>query len=1013
MKWTVDPDGGEALTPTTVNGSKPIVQFQVGASLSVEADDAVTDGDISGGNKNVTGERLQWSRSASKTGTGTPIKDATEVAYTVTTDDIGMYIRVEAFYNVGTGREESASLTSDYPVLASRTSNDAPEFSPSAVTRSVAEGKKGMNVGAPVTATDDISNALNYVLSTEATSPDNAKFKIDQKTGQITTGVDLNRESAEATDDNDCEANFKCVVQVIATDSAGAASDPVATVTITLANVDEKPKFTSVAGTALSPKAIMSPENSTALFADGRGAGFVTEAVGVTYAATDPDGSNVTWSLMGADRAKFQLSGSRVLSFEAKPDYENPGDANRDNVYMVTVRASDGTLYADRMVAVTVTNEDDAPEITGKDSVNFPENSKDPVATFTAVDPEGVTPITWAFATSAQVDAESDLADADNADAGDFMIDKDGVLKFSSPPDFENAQGGTDNTNTYKVVVAACDVSLVSNACPDTGEAGYHKVTVKVTKVAETGKVTWTVDPAGPPTATVLDSDSTPIVQFQVDAVLTASVEDGDIAGATQDVTVANNNLVWRWYRDNTLIRDAQDDPVATNNYTVTTDDVGKRIRVVASYSVGSDREEPASLTSDYPVLASRTTNEKPEFDPAAITRSVSEGKKGMNVGARVTATDDITNALNYTLTDGADVAKFKIDQKTGQITTAQNLNREHTDADAAPNFGCGDNYKCVVQVTATDSAGAASDPATVTITLANVDEKPKFTSVAGTALSPKTIKSPEENTALFADGRDADEGFVTTEAGVTYAATDEDDLNVNLTLMGPDAAKFGLSSSGVLSFKAKPDYENPGDANRDNVYMVTVRASDGTLYADQMVSVTVTEVDEAPEITRGGLSISGRSSVSHPEGSPTSTAVGTYTARGENPAGARWTLEGDDRGDFRLSTTSGASVMLMFRSSPDYESPADAGTDNVYMVTLKATEGTNTDTHEVTVRVTEVVEDVPVVGGTLLDTYDADDSGKIERGEVITAINDYLDAGAGAPSRADVITVINLYLDS
>ena len=33
-----------------------------------------------------------------------------------------------------------------------------------------------------------------------------------------------------------------------------------------------------------------------------------------------------------------------------------PGDRNTDNVYEVTVRASDGTLNADRMVTVKVTN---------------------------------------------------------------------------------------------------------------------------------------------------------------------------------------------------------------------------------------------------------------------------------------------------------------------------------------------------------------------------------------------------------------------------------------------------------------------------------------------------------------------------------------------------------------------------------------------------------------------------------------------------------------------------------
>ena len=63
--------------------------------------------------------------------------------------------------------------------------------------------------------------------------------------------------------------------------------------------------------------------------------------------ATDPEGLSLTYHLMGLDGAKFQLTSSvngGVLSFKEKPDYENPTDRNRDNVYEVTVRASDGTI---------------------------------------------------------------------------------------------------------------------------------------------------------------------------------------------------------------------------------------------------------------------------------------------------------------------------------------------------------------------------------------------------------------------------------------------------------------------------------------------------------------------------------------------------------------------------------------------------------------------------------------------------------------------------------------------
>ena len=44
----------------------------------------------------------------------------------------------------------------------------------------------------------------------------------------------------------------------------------------------------------------------------------------------------------------------------------------------------------------------------------------------------------------------------------------------------------------------------------------------------------------------------------------------------------------------------------------------------------------------------------------------------------------------------------------------------------------------------------------------------------------------------------------------------------------GADQAKFAITSGGVLSFIAAPNFEAPTDANGDNVYVVTVQASDG-----------------------------------------------------------------------------------------------------------------------------------------------------------------------------------------
>ena len=69
--------------------------------------------------------------------------------------------------------------------------------------------------------------------------------------------------------------------------------------------------------------------------------------------------------------------------------------------------------------------------------------------------------------------------------------------------------------------------------------------------------------------------------------------------------------------------------------------------------------------------------------------------------------------------------------------------------------------------------------------------------------------------------------------------------------MAGADGSKFDISTDGALTFKAKPDYEAPTDANTDNVYEVTVRATDadgniGTLD----VKVTVENVDEDGVVT-------------------------------------------------------------------------------------------------------------------------------------------------------------------
>ena len=407
---------------------------------------------------------------------------------------------------------------------------------------------------------------------------------------------------------------------------------------------------------------------------------------------------------------------------------------------------------------------------------------------------------------------------------------------------------------------------------------------------------------------------------------------------------------------------------------------------------------------SDYPVQSIHgQDNSAPEFDPTAVEREVSEGKEGMAVGAPVKATDDDRDVLNYVLT-GTDATKFEIDQKTGQITTSVDLDYESGEGDGSDN--CTIANECEVTVQATDSAGAtAATEATVTISIEDVDEKPEFaTDTEGTpaAVSPKTISRDEDMTALADDG---------SEVNVTYAAPDPEGRNVNLTLMGTDRAKFELSGTGILSFREKPDYEKPTDRNKDNKYEVMVRASDGALTADRMVTVTVMDVNEAPEIMITGGEVantdpefaSATAARTVAEDATVGTNVGAPVTATDADEGdtLTYTHSGADRTSFRISSATG---QLRTAVALDFE------TKTSYSVTVTATDSADaSDSIDVTITVTDVDEEVPPM--TLLERYDTSNSGEIEKPEMLQAIRDYqFGQGDASISKDDVLAVIRMF---
>ena len=120
----------------------------------------------------------------------------------------------------------------------------------------------------------------------------------------------------------------------------------------------------------------------------------------------------------------------------------------------------------------------------------------------------------------------------------------------------------------------------------------------------------------------------------------------------------------------------------------------------------------------------------------------------------------------------------------------------------------------------------------------------------------------------------------------------------------------------------------------------------DSSNIASLPVTVTVTEVDEGPEITSGGNRF--------PVQENQDWAGSSFTAVDpEQGTVTRWALGGRDSGDFTISQTG----LMTFRSPPDYERPDDADRNNIYEVEVRPYDGRYYGSHNVTVTVEDVTE--------------------------------------------------------
>ena len=782
----------------------------------------------------TTGHRgaVTWTKSGT---------DAADFAIISTTGVLSMVARdhedaadddEDNVYEVTVTATDEDNITGSVAITVTVTNvNEAPTFATATtLALSVAEGTTG-NIGSPVTATDPEGAAITYSLS----GTDASAFQISS-TGQVSlaAGTVLNHEQKASYSFN-----------VVASEPGQNPLTATRAVTLTVTDVAETITISGLANATVAENAAWT--GSTPTTTGHRGA--------------------VTWTKSGADAADFAIvSTTGVLSMVAR-DHEDPVDDDPDNVYEVTVTATDeDSITGSVSITLTVTNVNEAPTFATATtlSLSVAEGTTGNIGSpVTATDPDGAT---LAYSLS-------------GADASAFRISSNGQISLAA---------GTVLNHEQK---ASYSFNVVASEPGQNPLTATRAVTLTVTDVAETITI------SGLANATVAENAAwtgpTPTTTGHRGAV-TWTKSGTDASDFAIVSTTGVLSMVARDHED-----PADDDPDNVYEVTVTaTDEDNITGSVAITVTVTNVNEAP--------VFASATT----------LALSEPEGTTG-NIGSPVTATDPEGAAITYSLS-GTDASAFQI-SSTGQVSLAAGTVLNH-EQKASYSFNVVASEPGQNPLTATRA---------VTLTVTDVAETITISGLANATVA--------ENAAW---------------TGPTPSTTGHRGT-VTWTKSGTDAADFGIvSATGVLSMIAR-DYENPADDDPDNVYEVTVTATDeDNITGSVAITVTVTNVNEAPTFaTATTLSLSVAEGTTGNIGSP-------VTATDPDGATLAYSLSGADASAFRIS--SNGQISLAAGTVLNHEQKAS------YSFNVVASEpGQNplTATRAVTLTVTDVAETITISG--------------------------------------------------
>ena len=407
----------------------------------------------------------------------------------------------------------------------------------------------------------------------------------------------------------------------------------------------------------------------------------------------------------------------------------------------------------------------------------------------------------------------------------------------------------------------------------------------------------------------------------QVGQSLSASVGNINDADGTTNVVVS-----YQWIRvDGATETDITG--ATTNTYTPVAGDVGKQLKVRASFT--DDLGNPESRTSPATQAVQAAGNNAPEFtEGTSTTRSVAENTaSSRNIGTAIAATDaDSGDTLRYTL-GGTDMASFAIVSTSGQLQTRAALDYETKSSYA-------------VTVSVSDGNGG-SDSISVTITVTDVNEQPTLT--------------------LDIDPNRFGEAAGSVQICVVPSAVSTQRVTVQVATADGTATAPGdyVAHSGTVALQPQQQRAcftvtlvDDADAEGDETFTVRLSNPVNATLGGARAVATITIVDNdgganvAPTFTEG---TSTTRSVA--ENTPSGANIGAPVAATDADSGdtLEYTLGGTDIKSFGIHLNTGQLLTL---DALDFE------TKPSYAVSISVSDGNGgTDSIEVAITVTDVDE--------------------------------------------------------